>query len=261
MIKIFPYKMGSASARRLAEALGATRVKPDGRYRPRPQHIIVNWGNSKAPNWIGAVGNARVLNSVAAVSVATNKLHAFQKLRDAGVTIPEFTTEPDVAAHWVDNGYTVVARTILNGHSGAGIHLMNQETSVINGVTRIVPAPLYVKYVKKQHEFRVHVFNGQVIDVQQKKRARDFTGLLNNQIRNHQNGWIYAREDVQYDPQVTESAINAVAALELDFGAVDIIWNNQQRRGYVLEVNTAPGLEGTSVQQYTQAIQSIVHQR
>jgi D-alanine-D-alanine ligase-like ATP-grasp enzyme len=36
----------------------------------------------------------------------------------------------------------------------------------------------------------------------------------------------------------------------LDFGAVDIIYNAKRNECYVLEVNTAPGLEGTTVEKY-----------
>lgn len=261
MIKIFPYKMGSASARRLTEALRAAdlrtvRVKPNGSYKPRAHHLIINWGNSKTPEWL--VGNASFLNSIDSVALASNKLRAFRRLQEEHVPIPEFTTEPEVAANWLENGYTIVARTILNGHSGAGIHLMNQETAVTNGVTRVVPAPLYVKYMKKKHEYRVHVFNGTVIDVQQKRRRSDYTGLIDNQIRNHHTGWIYARENLEYDKALNAVAIAAVGALGLDFGAVDIIWNERQKQGYVLEVNTAPGLEGTTLQKYVNAINSFV---
>jgi D-alanine-D-alanine ligase-like ATP-grasp enzyme len=40
----------------------------------------------------------------------------------------------------------------------------------------------------------------------------------------------------------------------LDFGAVDVIWNEKQQRAYVLEVNTAPGLEGQTVDDYARGI-------
>jgi glutathione synthase/RimK-type ligase-like ATP-grasp enzyme len=36
----------------------------------------------------------------------------------------------------------------------------------------------------------------------------------------------------------------------LDFGAVDVIWNERQQRAYVLEINSAPGLEGTTIDDY-----------
>jgi glutathione synthase/RimK-type ligase-like ATP-grasp enzyme len=49
-----------------------------------------------------------------------------------------------------------------------------------------------------------------------------------------------------------EAAINACKALGLDFGAVDLI---QDIKGnyYVLEINTAPGLEGATVANYAAA--------
>jgi D-alanine-D-alanine ligase-like ATP-grasp enzyme len=36
----------------------------------------------------------------------------------------------------------------------------------------------------------------------------------------------------------------------LDFGAVDVIWNAQKEKPYVLEINTAPGLEGQTIADY-----------
>jgi len=48
-------------------------------------------------------------------------------------------------------------------------------------------------------------------------------------------------------------ALAAVSALGLDFGAVDIIYNEHENQYYVLEVNTAPGLEGTTVEKYAEA--------
>jgi glutathione synthase/RimK-type ligase-like ATP-grasp enzyme len=43
--------------------------------------------------------------------------------------------------------------------------------------------------------------------------------------------------------------------LELTFGAVDIL-RDINRVSYVLEVNTAPGLEGTTLTNYERAIRS-----
>jgi D-alanine-D-alanine ligase-like ATP-grasp enzyme len=50
-----------------------------------------------------------------------------------------------------------------------------------------------------------------------------------------------------------ELGVAAVAAVGLDFGAVDIIWNQTQDRCYVLEINTAPGLCNTTCQKYAEA--------
>jgi glutathione synthase/RimK-type ligase-like ATP-grasp enzyme len=48
----------------------------------------------------------------------------------------------------------------------------------------------------------------------------------------------------------------AVAALGLDFGGVDVIWNERRQMAYVLEVNTACGLEGQTVNDYAEAFRA-----
>jgi hypothetical protein len=49
--------------------------------------------------------------------------------------------------------------------------------------------------------------------------------------------------------------------LELDFGAVDLIWNENQNVVYVLEVNTAPGMEGTTLENYCDAFSNALYRR
>jgi D-alanine-D-alanine ligase-like ATP-grasp enzyme len=44
----------------------------------------------------------------------------------------------------------------------------------------------------------------------------------------------------------------------LDFGAVDVIWNEKEDKYYVLEVNTACGLEGTTLDKYVEQFRRYV---
>lgn len=53
---------------------------------------------------------------------------------------------------------------------------------------------------------------------------------------------------------IETEAIKAVNALGLDFGAVDIVTEKNTGIPYVLEVNTAPGNEGTTTQKYVDSI-------
>lgn len=216
----------------------------------KPGHIIINWGSSSAPDRLGA---ATFINHPDKVKVAGNKLTTFETyavLRDNPgelVSIPEFCTSYERACEWVRDGKVVVCRTKLNGHSGAGIVLAAREEDVVRD------CPLYVKYIKKAKEFRVHVAFGSVIDVQAKRQRADYDGETNFAIRNHSNGWVYCRENIEEPADLRDQAIRAITALGLDFGAVDIIYNQHYNRCYVLEVNTAPGLEGTSVEIYANA--------
>jgi glutathione synthase/RimK-type ligase-like ATP-grasp enzyme len=112
--------------------------------------------------------------------------------------------------------------------------------------------PLYTLDTKAKHEYRIHVFNGMIIDSQQKKKRNDHEGGIRG-IRNHANGWVYAREGVVFPIPVLEQSLRAVKALGLNFGAVDIGYNELENTAYVYEVNSAPGLTGTTLDFYTNA--------
>jgi len=44
----------------------------------------------------------------------------------------------------------------------------------------------------------------------------------------------------------------------LNFGAVDAIYNRKRDASFILEVNSAPGLENTTLQIYTNALRQLV---
>lgn len=238
---ILPYKDGSKSAKELARALGIKRIKlKNSKFKPRPNKTIINWGNSQRFN--EAYRQATIINKPEHIAVASNKLRSLQKLSEAGVRVPEFTTDVADAEAWEE---TIVARHKLTGNSGEGIELVF--------LGDIIPkAPLYTKYVPKKEEYRIHVMNGEVIDTQRKARKHDVADDdVNWKIRNLEGGFIFARnEDHQVPVDVLNQAVNAVAALELDFGAVDVGWNVKNEQAWVYEVNTACGLTGTTLENY-----------
>ena len=270
-IKLYPYNTMSESANTLKQELTnrwrvslsspipTTRVRlipiiirPTSPRQSSDTDIIINWGNSMLPQnfqWL-----SKDLNHPNAVKIATNKFLTFQRLGETPIPTPEWTENHEMALAWVTNGYTVVVRHRVNAHSGEGISLFTPD-DYINGV-ELPDAPLYVKYKKKRSEYRVHVFNGRVIDVQEKRKQTDFNrNDLQSKIRSHTNGWVFCREDLSpYSNRLGEIATQAVDAIGLDFGAVDIIYNQREDAYYVLEVNTAVGLEGSTVRIYADAI-------
>lgn len=252
--KVYPYKMGSKSAKALAEALGCKQIKHTGapmRFSP-PQRII-NWGASKFDRDITYGMPVQItLNHPSRVVIACNKLTAFQRLAtDETINFPSWTSNSNTAYSWWVDGSEVVIRTKLTGHSGDGIILSSSLPK--DDDSWITTAPLYTRYIKKKSEFRVHVVRNEVIDIQQKKKSSTFVGEADTRIRNHQNGWVYCRENLEIPNDLKEQAIKSVRALGLDFGAVDLIYNQHQNKSYVLEVNCAPGLEGATVDKYKEA--------
>lgn len=237
-LKLFPYKRGSLSAKALAQSLGVLRVGHN--YDAKRRDIIINWGNSRPSNIIQVDHD---LNKHSAIALACNKLKAFNKLNGEGFSyIPDYTIHKSEAESWLQDGHKVYARQTLTGHSGSGI-------IVVDASDYLVDAPLYTKATKHKHEYRVHVFKGEVIDIQQKKKRIDYSGPSTG-IRNHSNGWIYARCNIDPPEQLLDACCNAVNILGLDFGAVDVGYREYDNKVFVFEVNTAPGLTGTTLQKY-----------
>ena len=251
-VRIYPYKFGSKSAKLLSVSLDALRIKPNGTYLPRSGDIIVNWGASTFSGRIAPYRSilslpegVQMLNAPENVEIASNKLKTFRILRENGVAIPDFTTQVQDTVNW----FKTYARHILTGHSGEGIEVFDWDANFAPNV------PLYVKAIENHGEYRVHVFKGEVIDYVKKRRRNEVDH--NDDVRNLAGGWVYARENLRRLERIEDLAIRAVEALGLDFGAVDII-KDENGDVFVLEVNTACGMSGTTLQSYVNAFNRLI---
>lgn len=183
------------------------------------------------------------------MAISANKRKTFDAFLFSGVSHPEWSDDKEWALSLVRDGHKIVCRKTLTGHSGQGIVVASTESELVD-------APLYVKFVRKETEYRVHVFKDQILDVQQKKLAFDAPENRNPYIRNHANGWVFAREGVTTPIEVLEQSIKAIRAVGLDFGAVDVSVG-ADGKVYVFEVNSAPGIENTTLQKYAEAFRRI----
>lgn len=246
--RILPYKPASESAKALADSLGGLRLKTDVTkpYRAKDDDLIVNWGASKrAPRF----EDVSMLNPPEVIHRVADKLEFFQMMQDgAPDLIPEFWTDK---VGIPNSKFPIVCRTVLNGHSGKGIVIATKRSELVD-------APLYVRYMRKDQEYRIHVgvVEGRknpdkIIAMQRKARVRDIPDdEINWKVRNLDGGFIYARTNVAPPARVTDAARQALEVVGLDFGAVDVIDNERKEKAYVLEINSAPGLESRTVVDY-----------
>jgi len=241
MHKLFiaPYIMGSESARDLARSLSCFRI--DGSKKVYDAHII-NWGRSDLH--INGSRN-RIINSPQAVGLAANKIETFKTLTRDGVACVDWTLDKEQARQWLDDGHIVYARTNVNGSSGDGIVIVGQDD------LHFPSARLYTKGFNKTHEYRVHVAFGSVIDYSKKRKRNDIA--VNPYIKNFDSGWVFCRDGVALPESVSDTCIAAIDSLGLDFGALDVLYKERDNQVKVLEVNTAPGIEGTTLTKYTEA--------
>jgi len=240
MIYIMPYKIGSKSAKLLATELGCLQIKGDKRLSNNS--VVINWGNRHTHPITNRRTQAKIFNRPAAVANAADKLLTFNALSHYGVRIPEYTRSSGVAHDWIEDGHLVYGRRYTDSSQGRGIEILTQDDTFISNL------PLYTKGIIGGEEYRVHVAFGKVIDYTKKLRRRETDP--NEYVRNHENGWVFCREGVLLPPDAAIQSINAIDALGLDFGALDVIVKNNV--AYVLEVNSAPGVENTTLYKYVQ---------
>lgn len=250
-VKIYSHNYGEGS-RLLAEAMGVKILLKEGsRWRPRPRDKVINWGATALPQHFA---DAEIINHPDAVASVVDKRNFFIHCDgEQPFNVPLYWTSQEEARQWLWEGEgtrTLVARTILRGHEGRGIVLLDNPLDMVK-------APLYTQYIKKKAEYRVHVVNDEAIDAVQKKKRRDFQDQRDTRIRNTANGYVFARTGVVVPQCVLDNAIRAVQFFGLHFGAVDVVYNERQDKAYVLEINTAPGIEGTTVQRYKEALERL----
>ncbi|RKY68278.1 MAG: hypothetical protein DRQ24_11910 [Candidatus Latescibacterota bacterium] len=231
-IRISVYGNGrSKSARKLARELGIKRLKVTGsRFRAKNMDTILNWGLPKT-----LLPNVVYLNPIESVRLASNKLHTLNTLYANNISVPTFVTDSQSLVP----GCLYMARTILQGHSGIG---------VVVGEAEGLPsdAPLYTKAIDKVAEYRVIVVNGKAVDIKAKKKKNDWTENRDKNVWNHSNGYVFARNVGTFPCNLKQLGVDSVEALGLRYGAVDIIEDGEGVL-YTLEVNTAFGLDGTTI--------------
>lgn len=263
---IYPYSQASESAKLLARAMQARVMRRIGtRVRPSETDTIVNWGCSVLhfnPR------NSTVLNHPDQVAIATNKLQTFETLRQNNIPVPEVTTSRIVAQEWCRAGKVVMGRNLANGMGGAGITVYPSGTDP----TLIQQHLFYTKYFPHKVEIRVHIVKNHVRSpenedpeptyIQRKSKrmewAANYGHLPSAQyIHNHTNGYVYVRGDVNPYGINYNAAIlgcqQALQALNLDFAAFDVLVTSLGKY-VILEANTAPGIEGSTVQFYNNHI-------
>lgn len=237
-IFVYPYKSASESAKLLADALDAKRIRlQNSTYTYKEGDLIVNWGNSNCPY--------PSLNSAEALKRSINKLSCFRYLRGQGFdAIPNYWTDP---ADIPSGAFPIFCRTEVEGHDGSGIKVaMCRE--------ELVPAKLYTSRVSGT-EYRVTVFKGEVTDIQT-KLPRSGVPTLSYDVKTYANGWGFRRAPVEKHVEeiITSLAADAINTLGLDFAGCDIVYDMMTQRAYLLEVNSAMGLEGGALDRFANAV-------
>jgi hypothetical protein len=168
-----------------------------------------------------------------------NKLEELEMLHAKGVAVIPFSRSP------MELTAPLLGRS-LHHTRGRDIRVYPTQPRQL-GLHPCWEHDYYTQLIPKEREFRIWSFRRKVIGCYEKvltypnklgRRGRS------REVWNYKNGYSFQFRHPDNTPsEVKQLANQAVEAVGLDFGAVDICSNNQGR-SFVLEINSAPGVEG-----------------
>lgn len=209
----------SPSAAKLAGMLGCSHgYLPE--FNKHPESIVViRWGKKLPGNLPADV----ILNKVR----PRNKLHELQMIwKELPKNCVPFKVDTDAIVLASYHPKTLVGRKKK--------HTKGKDIKFY-GEKGFEKSNFWTAWLDKKEEYRVHVIFEKVV-----RSGKKVGGPPDSKIWNLGNGWTF--DYGQTLPKEYRSlAITAVKACRLDFGAVDLIID-QEGKAWVLEVNTSPGL-------------------
>jgi len=270
----------------IAEALGIS----SGKNAPRNRDIVIGWGTKTSENV--NLGNANVLNHPNAIRKNRNKFSVLETLkanRQLSSNVAKFFSSDVIrrAVEREDATLPLIGRT--NYHQGGkGLWTCLTKSHVEKAISD--GAQYFQEYIDIKTEYRLHVFDGKVMYAvkkvenpteagwiaQRKEKVLDYARknevnidvntlnyvlgrvvkevvLPDRIVRSNKRGWKFSSVAINtLSAALKNAAIKSVEAVGLDFGAVDCAINVSDHP-FIIEINTGPGLQGTSLNKYIAA--------
>jgi len=147
-----------------------------------------------------------------------------------------------------DNFYDLVTGSTVIGKQDHGMHGRGKKVLVV-GRRPVTPYAIYQKYIPRRIEWRIHVFKDAIISAMRKEPN-------NTDLTKFRDGFDFKR--VQVIPKaVGQMAIEAAKRVGLDFAGVDLMKDEDTGAFYVLETNSAPGMEPQTIKRLYMHIQRL----
>lgn len=217
-------RKGGETAKKLAKLC---KCRASRKYLPRKEEFIINYGRDY---------EFANLNT----NVIFNKLEAYHILNENGIRQPKIYLKGDEIP---DEAFPLLARKEYHSQGRDIIYIHDREQ--LENELEDFMYDFLVEYIPKKSEYRVHVLRDYATVVSVKVNP---DGNGDPIVRSKRNGWKQINYEGRWVEELENLAIKAMDALDYDFGAVDII--RKGKRLYILEVNSAPGLEPRKLQLY-----------
>lgn len=203
--------------------------------------VVLRWGSTEE---FSNLTSKLELNSLQAVKNASDKLAMMKILVGANIPTAEILFDPFNSEN-LDSFRDENGGFFVRGSNGS-----------VRYDDIVTSSDLYVSksIENKRREYRVHVFNGEVIAIYEKIPQDENVKLF----KSHNCKFsLVDMSRMRLRPEDLDVCINAVNSLGLLFGGVDLMRDKDQNV-FVSEVNSAPALNGTNINRYLEKIKDYV---
>jgi len=212
--------------------------------------VVINMGTTDDSDYSGLM-----LNTQDMVRASSNKKAARRIFVEEGVPSPDLFMSAGAVSK---DALTVIGRTSYHS-KGNGFWFCKTLTQV--KAASDAGATHFLKFIPNTREYRVHTFLKRKYwedrpdelthehyvstKISEKVWTADGEPDPSEPQKNHEFGWTFLgpqdRREEELDV-VRHVAKQAIAALGMDFGAVDVMYRIRTKQTFVLEVNSTPSL-------------------
>lgn len=206
-----------------------------------PVNVFLRYGNSYSSTYIQKDSD---INPKSLIHTCSNKLRFSELMLKNNLFAPKFIQD------FTNISFPCVVRSTLTGYGGEGIYMVKNEDDLRkiyrNGYW-------WTKFVPMQSEFRVHIANGNIVKLFKKILKEDHTEDM--PIRN--------LKSCHFSLQNTEDKYSKLKELVTEiskifgnkyFMALDVGWNTERKEYFIIEGNSAPGLNELTAEIYAKNI-------